>query len=121
MTRDAWFALPPASQLIAGCVPHNLHLLWTHPPHAQYRHHLLKSPLLVRTDGHEDDGSFLMACGVCLALGFRKPTRFCLQSQHRASANPTFGPAGRLFPSSVQVRPVVVPSSSAMLVVSQWD
>jgi hypothetical protein len=91
MTRDASFALPPASQLIAGCVPDNLHLLATHPTHVPYRHHLLKSPLLVRTLGHYDDGSFLVACGIYVALGARKPTRLCQQCQYRACANYTFG------------------------------
>ena len=33
-----------------------------------------------------------MACGTCVALDARKPTRFCLQYHCRASANSTIGP-----------------------------
>jgi hypothetical protein len=49
-------SLPGASQMI-------LHLVSTHPAQVQSGHLLLKSPLLVRADVHEEDGSLLMACG----------------------------------------------------------
>jgi hypothetical protein len=49
-------SLPGAAQII-------LHLFSTHPAQVQSRHLLLKSPLLVRADVHEDDGSLFMACG----------------------------------------------------------
>jgi hypothetical protein len=49
-------SLPGDSQII-------LHLFSTHPAQVQSLHLLLKSPLLVRADVHEDDGSLLMACG----------------------------------------------------------
>ncbi len=114
---DASFALLAAFQLLARCFPDDAPLLSTHPAHVQSRHLLLKSLLLVRADGHEDDASLLIACGTCIALGVRKPTRLCLQYHCRASANSIIGPACRLSPFHVQVLPVVVPPSCAMLVV----
>jgi hypothetical protein len=75
--------------------------------------------MLLPTDVHKDDGSFLMACVLCVALAARKLTFLFLQYQYKARANLTFGPAGRLFPSSVQVPSVVVPWYPAMLVMCQ--
>jgi hypothetical protein len=54
-------------------------------------------------------------------LGDGKPPRFCLEDRWRAWANPTRGPACRLFPSLVQVLPVVGPPSCARLVVCRQD
>jgi hypothetical protein len=55
------------------------------------------------------------------ALGDGKPPRFRLEDRWRAWANPTLGPACRLFPPLVQVLPVVVPPSCAMIVVCRQD
>jgi len=105
-------SLPGASQMI-------LHLFSSHPAQVQSRHLLLKSPVQVQTDIHKDDGSLLMVCGTCVALGTRKPTRLCLQYQCRACTNSTIGSACSLSSSPVQLLPVVVPSSCATLIVRQ--
>ena len=84
-----------------------LHLLSTHLAHVQSRHLLLKSPLLVRTDGHEADGLLPRVCGIYVALGARKPTRPCLECRCKAFAKSTIYPTCRLFPSPVQVLPIM--------------
>jgi hypothetical protein len=62
-TGDASFALLAASQII-------FRSLSTHAPHVQYRPFLLKSPVLVRADVHEDDwfashGMWHTCCSGC--------------------------------------------------------
>ena len=54
-------------------------------------------------------------------LGDGKPPRFRLEWRWRACANPTSDPAYRHFPSLVQVPPVVLLPSCAMIVVCRWD
>jgi len=59
--------------------------------------------------------------GTCGVLGDGKPPRLRLEGRWRAWANPTRGPACRLFPSLVQVPLVVGPPSWALLVVCRQD
>ena len=54
-------------------------------------------------------------------LGDGKPPRFRLECRCTACANPTSEPACRLFPSLVQVPPVVGPRACATLVECRWD
>src|SRR6266480_3525664 len=62
-----------------------------------------------------------MLLGTRIALGARKPPCLCLECRCRAYANSTIVPACRLSPSLVQVLPIVVPPSSAMLVLCRWN
>jgi len=59
--------------------------------------------------------------GTRVVPGDGKPPRFCLEYRCRAWANPTIGPARRLFPPPAQVLPIVIPPSCATLVVCRWD
>ena len=59
--------------------------------------------------------------GTCGVLGDGKPPRLRLEGRWRAWANPTRGPACRLFPSLVQVPLVVGPPCWALLVVCRQD
>jgi len=64
---------------------------------------------------------FSLYVGTHVAPTARKPPHLCLECRCSACVNPTICPACRLFPSSVQVLPVVVSSASAMLVLCRWD
>jgi hypothetical protein len=50
-----------------------------------------------------------------------EPTLLLLGVLVYGLGKPTSGPARRLFPSSIQVLPVVVPPAPAMLVLCRWD
>ncbi len=85
----------------------------------------LPSPVGKRTAGSCGLSTKMMVhfswyAGTGIALGARKPPRFCLECRCRACANPQVTLL-LLFPSPVQVLPVVVPPSSAMLVFCRWN
>ena len=84
-----------------------LHLLSTHPAHVQSRHLLLKSSLLVRTDGHEADGLLPRHVAYMLLLALGNQLAPAWSAGVKPSQNPQFSPTCRLFPSSVQVLPIM--------------
>ena len=70
---------------------------------------------------HEENGSRVTGCGHTWCLGRWETTPLLSGVQVSCLRQPTSDPACRLFPSSVQVLPIVVPPSSAMLVVGRWS
>jgi hypothetical protein len=94
----------------------------TLPSQVRHCHLPLESPLLARAGyPRRMMVHFSWHAGTRVAPGAGKPLRFCLECRCRAWANPTIGPARRLFPPPAQVLPIVIPPSCATLVVCRWD
>jgi hypothetical protein len=70
---------------------------------------------------HEDDGSRVTVCGHSYGSGRLGTTSLLPGVQVSRLHKSTIGLACRLFPSPVQVVPIVVPYSSAMLVLCRCD
>ena len=92
----------------------------TLPSQVRHCHLPLESPLLARAGyPRRMMVHFSWHAGTRVAPDAGKPLRFCLECRCRAWANPTIGPARRLFPPPAQVLPIVIPPSCATLVVGR--
>ena len=91
------------------------------PFQARGCHLLLESPLLVWAAVHEDDRSLGMEGRSTCCFGRWETSPLLPGVQAEMLRTPTIEPTCRLFPPTIQVLPVVVPPSSATLVLCRWD
>ena len=70
---------------------------------------------------HEDEGSRVTGCGQTWCPGRWETAPLLPGVQVECLRSSLIGPASSLFPSSVRVLPIIVPPSSAMLVVCRWN
>jgi len=112
------FHLPAGKELFPSCFPGASCLVSTRSAQVRPCHLLPESPLLAL---HDDEGSRVTGCGHtwCSRRGETAP--LLPGGRVHSLRQPTINPASSLFPSSVQVLPVVVPPASAMLVLCQRD